>query len=75
MGSITADQYFAGVIGLSLLRNWYVDADANEARMAELSTVLRGVTSFPSNSDSTRRSGRCPPATRNGPRCTTGRIH
>src|SRR6186997_2660585 len=40
MGSITADQYFAGVIGLSLLRNWYVDAEANEARMADLTTVF-----------------------------------
>ena len=47
MGSITADQYFAGVIGLSLLRNWYVDADANEARMAELSTVLARRDEFP----------------------------
>ena len=47
MGSITADQYFAGVIGLSLLRNWYVDADANEARMTELSTVFAGRATFP----------------------------
>ena len=47
MGTITADQYFAGVIGLSLLRNWYVDADANEARMAELSTVLARRDEFP----------------------------
>ena len=47
MGSITADQYFAGVIGLSLLRNWYVDADANEARMTELSAVFAGRAEFP----------------------------
>jgi ubiquinone/menaquinone biosynthesis C-methylase UbiE len=47
MGSITADQYFAGVIGLSLLRNWYVDADTNEARMAELASVFARRDEFP----------------------------
>ena len=47
MGTIRADHYLAGIVGMSLLRNWYVDGDANEARMAELSDVLARREEFP----------------------------
>lgn len=47
MGSVTADQYLAGMIGLGLLRNWYLDADANAARMAELAETLARSDEFP----------------------------
>ncbi len=47
MGTITADQYLAGMIGLGLLRTWYLDAEVNEARMAELADTLRRRDEFP----------------------------
>lgn len=47
MGTVTADHYVAGVIGLGLLRNWYVDADANLTRMTELTETLAQRDEFP----------------------------
>lgn len=47
MGTVTADHYLAGIIGLGLLRNWYVDADANLTRMAELAETLAQRDEFP----------------------------
>lgn len=47
MGSVTADQYLAGMIGLALLRTWYADADHNAARMAELAETLARSDEFP----------------------------
>lgn len=47
MSAITADQYFAGVIGAALLRSWYVDGAVNAERMAELATVLHRHDEFP----------------------------
>jgi ubiquinone/menaquinone biosynthesis C-methylase UbiE len=47
MGSVTADQYIAGVIGLGLLRGWYLDGDANAERMAELVDTLARSDEFP----------------------------
>ncbi len=44
---ITAGHFFAGVIGLGLLRNWYLDTDANGARAGELSQVLANADQFP----------------------------
>jgi len=47
MGTVTADHYLAGIVGLGLLRNWYVDADANAQRLAELAEVLARADEFP----------------------------
>src|SRR5687767_7822584 len=47
MADIRADHYFVGVIGLSVLRRWYVDGEHNEARMAELRDVLDRRDDFP----------------------------
>mgnify|MGYP005812220971 CR=1 FL=1 len=49
MGDITAQQYFAAVVGLSLIRGWYRDGDANAARMQELSSILDRGDEFPWN--------------------------
>jgi SAM-dependent methyltransferase len=37
---VTFDHYLAGVVGLGLIRHWYADGEANDARMAELADVL-----------------------------------
>jgi ubiquinone/menaquinone biosynthesis C-methylase UbiE len=47
MGTVTADHYLAGIVGLGLLRNWYVNADANTQRLAELAEVLARADEFP----------------------------
>jgi SAM-dependent methyltransferase len=40
MDDVTVAHYYAGLIGLALLRQWYVDGTTNEARLAELEAVL-----------------------------------
>ena len=45
--SVTADHYLAGIVGLGLLRSWYVDAEQNQQRMAELAEVLSRADEFP----------------------------
>jgi ubiquinone/menaquinone biosynthesis C-methylase UbiE len=45
--SVTADHYLAGIVGLGLLRTWYLDADANLERMAELAETLARRDEFP----------------------------
>jgi ubiquinone/menaquinone biosynthesis C-methylase UbiE len=47
MGTVTADQYIAGVIGLGLLRQWYLDGDANAERMVELADTMDRSEEFP----------------------------
>jgi len=47
MADILAAHYFAGVIGLSVLRRWYVDGDRNEVRLAELRDLLDRCDEFP----------------------------
>jgi ubiquinone/menaquinone biosynthesis C-methylase UbiE len=47
MGHITADQYLAGVVGLSLVRSWYEDADRNAQRMRELAEIVARSDEFP----------------------------
>ncbi len=47
MGSVTADHYLAGVVGFALLRTWYLDAETNAQRIAELAEVLARVDEFP----------------------------
>ncbi len=47
MGTVTADHYLAGVVGFGLLRNWYLDAETNAQRIAELAEVLARVDEFP----------------------------
>lgn len=47
MADITAAHYFAGVIGVSVLRRWYVDGDHNDARVAELRDMLDRLDDFP----------------------------
>ncbi len=44
---VTADQYLAGMVGLALLRNWYLDATTNAERMAELAETLERSDEFP----------------------------
>lgn len=45
--AVTADQYLAGMVGLGLLRTWYLDADVNAERMAELAETLQRSNEFP----------------------------
>jgi ubiquinone/menaquinone biosynthesis C-methylase UbiE len=47
VADITAGHFFAGVIGSSLLRQWYVSGEFNSARMAELSALLAELDRFP----------------------------
>ena len=49
MADITAGHYFAGTIGLALIRHWYHDGDQNEARMAELRALLERLDDFPNS--------------------------
>jgi SAM-dependent methyltransferase len=44
---VTAAHFFAGVVGLSLLRNWYEDGAINAERLAELSTIVNSLDQFP----------------------------
>lgn len=39
MSSVTADQYLAGMVGLGLLRSWYLDAEVNADRMRPPTTA------------------------------------
>ena len=45
--AVTFDHYLAGVIGLGLIRHWYADGEANDARLAELADVLSKRGEFP----------------------------
>jgi len=47
MGDITAGHFLAGTIGAALLRQWYVDGDDNEARLAELRLIIDSLDDFP----------------------------
>lgn len=48
MGTVvTADHYLAGMIGLGLLRTWYLDGDVNAERMRELTETLLRSGEFP----------------------------
>ena len=49
MSRITVEQYAVGVLGFSLIRNWYKDADSNEDRVRELREVLDHAEEFPWN--------------------------
>jgi SAM-dependent methyltransferase len=42
MDDVTVGHYYAGLLGLALLRHWYVDGAVNTARVAELEAVLAG---------------------------------
>ena len=44
---ILAAHYFAGILGMSMLRRWYEDAEFNEARLAELAALLANRHEFP----------------------------
>jgi len=44
---ILAAHYFAGIIGMSMLRRWYQDAEFNEARLTELASLLANLHEFP----------------------------
>ena len=44
---VTAGHLVAGVLGLSLLRHWYVDGATNARRVAELRSVLDGLDDGP----------------------------
>jgi len=50
-GSATAEifaaHYFAGILGVSIVRRWYEDGAFNEARLQELAAVLAGRHEFP----------------------------
>ncbi len=45
--SIRAAHYFAGILGMSIVRHWYRDGAFNEARLAELEAVLANRHEFP----------------------------
>lgn len=47
MQAVTFDHYLAGVVGLGLMRHWYADGEANDARLAELADVLSKRGEFP----------------------------
>lgn len=46
-GDITAAHYFVGIIGFSMLRNWYGDAVFNRVRMTDLTDLLANLDQFP----------------------------
>lgn len=47
MGTVTAAHFFAGTIGVSIARQWYVDATFNEARLRELAEMIGRLDAFP----------------------------
>ena len=48
MGTVvTADHYLAGIVGLGLLRTWYLDGNVNAERMRELTETLQRSDEFP----------------------------
>jgi len=47
MSRITVEQYVAGVLGFSLIRNWYQSASDNEDRLREMREVLDNADEFP----------------------------
>lgn len=49
MADITAGHYFAGTIGLALIRHWYHDGDHNDARMEELRQLFDRLEEFPNS--------------------------
>jgi ubiquinone/menaquinone biosynthesis C-methylase UbiE len=49
MSRITVEQYAVGVLGFSLIRNWYKDAESNEDRVREMREVLDNADQFPWN--------------------------
>ena len=49
MARITVEQYAVGVLGFSLIRNWYRNADSNEDRIREVLEVLDNADQFPWN--------------------------
>lgn len=49
MADITAAHYFAGTIGLALIRNWYADGGHNDARLDELRRLLDEIDEFPNS--------------------------
>jgi len=49
MSRITVEQHTVGVLGFSLIRNWYKDADDNEDRVREMRQVLDHADQFPWN--------------------------
>lgn len=46
---ITAGHYFAGTIGLALIRQWYHDGAQNDERLRELHAVLEHIDEFPNS--------------------------
>jgi SAM-dependent methyltransferase len=46
---VTAAHYFAGMVGLAILRDWYTNGDANEARLAELTAITTQRNTFPNS--------------------------
>ena len=46
---ITAAHYFAGTIGLALIRHWYHDGERNETRITELRALLDQLDEFPNS--------------------------
>jgi SAM-dependent methyltransferase len=49
MADITAGHYFAGTIGLALIRHWYLDGDHNDARIGELKALLERLDEYPNS--------------------------
>jgi len=49
MADITAAHYFAGTIGLAIIRHWYHDGAHDDARLAELRPLLDALDEFPNS--------------------------
>ena len=49
MADITAAHYFAGTIGLALIRTWYHDGEQNEVRLTELRELVERLDDFPNS--------------------------
>ncbi len=47
MGHVTVQHYAAGMVGFSLLRHWYRDADVNDDRLDALRGFLANGDEFP----------------------------
>jgi len=49
VADVTAAHFFAGVIGASMLRQWYASGEFNAERMAELTQLVAALDEFPNS--------------------------
>ncbi len=46
-GNVTAQHFFAGTVGLAMLRTWYENGDLNAQRINELAAIMASANEFP----------------------------